>query len=79
MAKRSKIVNIESRSRHYRLLLYPDNSVHAAVIQNIMSGIPIKDINKWEYIGIKHCGFGDQAEGGTKEHFHIYLVLYVSN
>ena len=75
MAKQ-KTANIDSRSRNVSLLLYPDNLSHAVVLQKILMNDPdlFDSGTCWEYIGIQHRALHDD-EGGTKNHYHVYLVF----
>lgn len=59
-----KFSNIDARSRYFRVLLYPDNEIHAAAIDQIKNGYAD------EYIGITHT-----EQDGEKEHQHFVLLF----
>lgn len=65
----SKFENLSARSRHFRILLYTDNSLHMQVFQAIKANtIFTDDDSKYEYVGNVHRGLDDE-----KEHVHIVL------
>lgn len=71
---RKRVDNIDDRSRHFRLMLYPDNSIHSVLIDRLLSGKPIFDSSdkvKFSFIGIKHEDI--DFEGGVKPHYHVFL------
>ena len=57
MAKKSL-----SKSRHFKILLYPDNEKHQWILENIINA------NDIDYIGILHKG-----DEESKEHYHLFL------
>ena len=69
---RKRAENIDDRSRHFKLLLYPDNELHSSLIERILSGQQIFDSKiQWVYIGIKHEDI--DIDGAYKPHYHFYL------
>lgn len=72
---KKKIDNVDDRSRHIKLLLYPDNDLHSLIIPKILNHDSLLfDSCKWDFIGIKHNGIQD-LESSTKDHYHFYLVF----
>lgn len=65
--KKKSFVNADARSRYFRLLLYPDNSQHSALIDRIKAG----EIADDGFLGIMH----QAIEGIEKEHYHFVLFF----
>lgn len=77
--RKYQVANIDDRSCYFRLLLYPDNPVHADLLESIVHNNPslFSPSTVWEYIGIQHFIIDDCGEiivdGEGKRHYHIYL------